>query len=97
MNLIHRISYSKKISTKIPCHFAKNPLYLSEIKLQSTEIPIRTLELKNIFKNTPSHFLEITNRSLKLFSPYLHNRNSDFGDFCAKILRITSSFILCTN
>jgi hypothetical protein len=29
------------------------------------------------------------------FSPYLHNRNSDFGDSCTKILRITSSFILC--
>jgi hypothetical protein len=29
------------------------------------------------------------------FSPYLCNRNSDFGDSCSKILRITSSFILC--
>jgi hypothetical protein len=37
---------------------------------------------------------EITNRSSKFISPYLCNRNSDFGDFCAKILKITTSFIL---
>jgi hypothetical protein len=29
------------------------------------------------------------------FSTYLCNRNSDFGDSCATIFRITSYFILC--
>jgi hypothetical protein len=83
-----------KSPTQIPHHIPKNPLHLSEIKPRSTEIPTGTLEFKNISKNTPSHFPKITNRSLKLFWPYLHNRNSDFGDSYAKILRITSYFML---
>jgi hypothetical protein len=59
------------------------------------QFPNRTPKSKNISKYTPSHFPEITNRSQKFFSPYLCNRNSDFGDSCAKFLRITHSFISC--
>jgi hypothetical protein len=40
----------------------------------------------------PSHFSEITNRSLNFFHPYFFNCNSESGDSCAKILRIISSF-----
>jgi hypothetical protein len=59
------------------------------------KIPSRTLVFKNKFQISPSHFPKITNRSLKSSSPYLFNRNSDFDDSHAKILKITSSFILC--
>jgi hypothetical protein len=45
--------------------------------------------------NAPSHFSEITNRSMNFFSPYLCNRNSKFSDSFARTLGITPSFSLC--
>jgi hypothetical protein len=80
---------------KNPRHVAKRTLLLFEIKLQSTKIPNRTLKSKNISKYSPSHFLEIVDRSSKLFLLYLLHHNSDFDDSCAKFLRIIHSFISC--
>jgi hypothetical protein len=52
-------------------------------------------KLKIISRYSHSHFLVITNRSLKFLFPYLCNRNSDYGDSRVKILIITSSLISC--
>jgi hypothetical protein len=49
-------------------------------------------EFENNSKYSPSHFQKITNKSPKFFSRYLCNHNSDFGDSCAKILRIFHLF-----
>jgi hypothetical protein len=51
--------------------------------------------LKTNSRYTPSHYQKLQIGPYNFLSPYLCNRNSDFGDSCAKILRITSSFILC--
>jgi hypothetical protein len=48
----------------IPCHFAKRTLFLSNINPQYTKILRRPLVFEIFQKNTPSHFPEITNRSL---------------------------------
>jgi hypothetical protein len=57
------------------------------------------LEDPQIFANnsryTPSHYQKLQISPYNFLSSYLCNRNSDFGDSCAKILRIISSFILC--
>jgi hypothetical protein len=39
-------------------------------------------------------FQKLQKGPYNFFSPYLRNRNSDFGDSFGKILKITSSFIL---
>jgi hypothetical protein len=68
-------------------------LYLksSRSPLFQTDAP----KSERISRYSPSQFLEIINKSLKFFSPYLCNRNSDFDNSLGKILRITSSFISC--
>jgi hypothetical protein len=96
MILVHGIFYSKiNPQPKIKASFTKSPYFCHK----SSHIPpifqTAPLESKSISRYSPSHFLEIANRSLKFFSPYLCNRNSDFGDSHANILRITSSFISC--
>jgi hypothetical protein len=58
------------------------------------EISNRALESKNNSKYSASHFQKLQIGPYNFFLPYLRNRNSDFGDSCAKILRITFSFIL---
>jgi hypothetical protein len=93
---VHRIFCWRIIPKSInPCHFAKGP-YSCSISTCSPQISMKTLRFsKKNPRYTPSHFLEITNKSPKLFSPYLCNHNSYFGDSCAKILRIFHSFISC--
>jgi hypothetical protein len=63
------------------CHFTKKPLYLFDINPQS--------------RYSPSHFLKLQIGPYNFFLSYLCNRNSKSSDSCAKIIRITSSFILC--
>jgi hypothetical protein len=52
-----------------------------------------------IFKNnsryTPSLYQKLQIDPYNFLLPYLGNRNSNFSDSCAKILRINSFFILC--
>jgi hypothetical protein len=73
----------------------KEALYLFDINPQSTDFQ----EAPQIFKNnslySPSHFQNLQIGPYNFFSPYLCNRNSKSSDSCGKILRITSSFILC--
>jgi hypothetical protein len=93
---VHHIFPLKKIPRrKIPTDFAVSPLPFYEIKPQSMKIPRRPLVFKNKIHFSHSHFPEIIKKSPQLLFAISSNRNSDFDDSCAKILRITSSFILC--
>jgi hypothetical protein len=80
---------------KKSCHFTKKPLYFFDINPRSTYLQ----EAPQIFENnsiySPSHFQKLQIGPYNFFSPYLCNRNSKSNDSCAKILRITSCFILC--
>jgi hypothetical protein len=58
------------------------------------KFPQRLVVFENISRYTPSHFQKLQIGPYNFFSPYLCNRNSKSSDSCAKILRITSSFIL---
>jgi hypothetical protein len=73
----------------------KSPLSLFVIKPQSLNFQKDPLIFKNNFRYIPSHFQKLQKGPHNFFSPYLRNRNSDFSDSCAKIFRITCSFILC--
>jgi hypothetical protein len=55
----------------------------------------KTLVFENNSGYSPSHFQKLQIGSYNFFLPYLCNSNSKSSDSCAKILRITSSFILC--
>jgi hypothetical protein len=92
----HKILHSK-INPKInnPGKFGKRPLGFVVIKPQSMNCQEDPLIFKNNSRYSPSHFQKLQIGPYNFFSPYLRNCNSDFGDTCAKILRITSSFILC--
>jgi hypothetical protein len=93
---VHAVSYWKiNLKLENPRHFAKDPMHLSKIKPQSTEFPNRTLESENISRFSPSHFQEFQIGPYNFFSPYLCNLNSNFGDSCAKFLRIIHPFISC--
>jgi hypothetical protein len=96
VDLVHRIFHCK-INTKInyPRKFAKRPLGCFVIKPQSTKILRRPLVFKIFPKMPVATFQKFQIGPYNFFSPYLRNRNSDFGTSCTKILRITSSFILC--
>jgi hypothetical protein len=85
----------KKSHRKILTDFAVGPLPFSEIKPQSTKIPRRHLNFKNNSRYSPTHFQKLQKGPHNFYSSYLRNRNSDFGDSCFKILRITSYFIIC--
>jgi hypothetical protein len=90
-----------------PCHFrienksearkcqplCKKAPVLIQYQAAVHKISRKSLVFENKFQISPSHFLEITNMSLKFFLPDLCNRNSDFSDSCAKFLRIIHSFI----
>jgi hypothetical protein len=96
MDPVHRIFGWNIILKSInPCHFAKRPLFIFNINPQSTNFQGYPRIFENNSRYTPSHFPKITNKSPKFSSPYHCNRNSDFGDSCAKILRIFHSFISC--
>jgi hypothetical protein len=64
--------------------------------LKSSHSPIKfqtaPLEFKSIFTYNPSHFPKSQIGPKNFKEPYLFPRNSESGDSCAKILRITSSF-----
>jgi hypothetical protein len=51
-------------------HFAKRPLFLSNINPRSTNFQEAPRIFKNNYKYSPSHFPEIINRSPKFFSSY---------------------------
>jgi hypothetical protein len=90
------ISYCKIIpKLENPHHLANNPLPLFIINPQSTHSQEAPRIFKNNSKYTPSHFQKLQISPYNFLSPYLRNRSSDFGDSCAKILRITSPFIIC--
>jgi hypothetical protein len=93
---IHQIFYGK-INLKINYRekFAKRPLGFFVIKQQSMKILRRPLVFKIFPKIPQATFQKLQKGPRNFFSPYLCNRNFDFGDSCAKILRITSYFILC--
>jgi hypothetical protein len=76
-------------------HFTKKPLYLFDINPQSTYLREAPRIFKNNSKYSPSHFQKLQIGPNNFFSPYLWNHNSKFSDSYARILRITSSFILC--
>jgi hypothetical protein len=80
---------------KYSSHFSYRPLPFSIIIPQSTYL----LEAPRIFENnsryTHSHIQKLQIGPHNFFSPYLCNRNSKFSDSFTKILRTTSSFILC--
>jgi hypothetical protein len=67
---------------KIPTNFVVSPLPFCEIKPRSTN-----------FQEDPLIFE--SNSRYSFFLPYICNRNSDFGDSCAKIFRIIQTFISC--
>jgi hypothetical protein len=76
-------------------HLCKEPPFVTQKQATVHKFQRRPLVFKNKFQFSPIHFPKITNRSVKFFSPYLCNRNSDFDDSCSKFLRIIHSFILC--
>jgi hypothetical protein len=67
------------------CHFANK---------SKTNIQGDPRILENNSRYAPSHYQKLQIAPHNFVLPYLCHRNSDFGDYCAKILRITSSFIL---
>jgi hypothetical protein len=85
--------------------FANEPLvfeFYSQISPSPSNLafcPLHSLQITNPFHQSPYN---LSNMPMKLpnynFSPlnfflsYLFNHNSESGDFCAKILRITTSF-----
>jgi hypothetical protein len=75
--------------------FTNNPLPFFTINPQSTNFHEDPLIFKNISRYRPSHFQKLQIGPYNFFSPYLCNRNSDFGYSCAKILKILQSFISC--
>jgi hypothetical protein len=87
--------FKNKYPTENASHFANNPCLYTE----SSRIPQKFQEdpwfLKINSNLALATFQKLQRGPHNLFSPYLHNHNSDFDDSCAKILRITSSFILC--
>jgi hypothetical protein len=90
------ISYCKIIpKPENPHHLTNNPLYLSIIKSQSTFLLNRTLGFKKYSRLALATFQKLQIGPCNIFSSYLCNRNSDFGNSCAKILRIFHSFISC--
>jgi hypothetical protein len=96
MDQVHRIFPLKnKPQPKIQSSFAKIPLSFFVIKPQSTNFQEDPLIFKNNSRYSHSHFQKLQIGSYNFFLPYLRNNNSDFSDSCAKILRISSSFILC--
>jgi hypothetical protein len=76
-------------------HFLFRPLPFSIINLQSTYLQEAPRIFKNNSRYTASHFKKLQIGPYNFFSPYLCSRNSKFSDSFTKILRITSSFILC--
>jgi hypothetical protein len=88
--------FHSKINLKInyPGNFAKRPLGFFVIKPQSLKFPRRPLVFEIFPKIPQATFQKFQIGPYNFFSPYLHNRNSNFGDSYAKILRITSCSIL---
>jgi hypothetical protein len=74
--------------------FEMNPLYLSNIKPQSTVLLSDPRNSKIIPYISVATFYKLLMGLYTFFSSYLCNRDSKSSDSCAKILRITSYFIL---
>jgi hypothetical protein len=85
-----------KINSKInyPEKFAKRPLSFFVIKPQPTKILRRPLVFEIFPKMPLATFQKFQIGPYNFFSIYLCNRNSDFGDSCAKILRITLFYLM---
>jgi hypothetical protein len=80
---------------KIPADFVVSPSPFYELKPQSMKILRRPLVFK-IFPKIPlATFQKLQKNPHNFFPSYLLNGHSDFGNSCAKILRTTSSLILC--
>jgi hypothetical protein len=82
---------TKSSFQKITTILQRGPYLFAESSCSPPNIPNRTPGIHKYFQISPSHFPDITDRSLKLFSPYIFNRNSESCDSYAKILRITFS------
>jgi hypothetical protein len=87
--------WKMKPKSRNPCHIAKRPLFLFNINPQSTNFKGHPRIFENNCRYTPSHNQKLQMGHYKLLSPYICIHNSYFGYSCTKILRITSSFILC--
>jgi hypothetical protein len=90
-DLVHRIILGYFID------LAERSLDSWEINTRSRFLHSDAWCLKNNSRYTPSHYQKLQIGPYNFLSPYLCNRNSDFGDSCAKILKITFSFISCNH
>jgi hypothetical protein len=87
--------FKNKSPAKNASHFANNHLPFYRIKPQSPKFPTKPLVFEIFSKIPLATFQKFQIGPYNFLSPYLCNRNSDFGDYCVKIHRITSSFIIC--
>jgi hypothetical protein len=78
-----------------PHDFAESPLYLFNIKSWPATFRTKPQKFKNNYRLTLATFQKLQIGLCNFLSPYLCNRNYDFIDSHAKMLRVTSSFILC--
>jgi hypothetical protein len=84
---------NSKTQKSLPLY--KEALYLFDINPQSTYLQEAPRIFKNNSKYSPSHFQKLQIGPYNFFLSYLCNSDSKSSDSCVKILRITSSFILC--